>query len=595
MALTVCATPARRSWQVVALASGDSIEVMLVGDEHGHWLVDRSGNALRMNDDGKAEYVSAEQLDAIKTARKARVNQSNARRMAKISKTRAMAAAAETSARAKAIGQPTTVTGDKRGLVILVNFTDRKFKTAHDQELFDRRFNEEGYSDDGYVGSVHDYFYDQSYGKFNLTFDVVGPVSVSKSYSYYGSNASDGYDKYPAKLVIEALKLVDAQGVDFSKYDWDGDGEVDQIFIIYAGTGEAQSKMTKDIWPHEASLSLEETYNDGTGSQTIDGVTIDTYAMSCELSGNGKAGIIDGIGTACHEFAHCLGYADLYDTDYSGGWGMEYWDLMDGGEYTGPNNLGEVPPAFTSFERIWAGWMEPIVLDKPQYITDMPAINDEGVAYKIVNDAHPDEYYLLENRKAEKWDSYTACDGDNTANGLFITHVDYDQNVWEDNTPNDDPKHQRMTFVPGDNDYGSKTSYGTDKYIWKEEYPQAKGDLFGCTYKIAYIDEDGEVQESDKDSINTVFTDETSVDTLYNANTDGTHYLHKPVTDIVTSSDGLVSFTFMGGENPSGIETVTAKTDDALADEQTYNILGQHVDNNYKGIVIRGRKKFAKR
>ena len=43
---------------------------------------------------------------------------------------------------------------------------------------------------------------------------------------------------------------------------------------------------------------------------------------------------------------------------------MMYWDLMDGGSYNGPNDMGEVPAPFTSFERWWAGWMELTELDR---------------------------------------------------------------------------------------------------------------------------------------------------------------------------------------------------------------------------------------
>lgn len=40
-------------------------------------------------------------------------------------------------------------------------------------------------------------------------------------------------------MVAEACLWAHEQGFDFSKYDWDGDGEVDQVFVLYAGHGEA--------------------------------------------------------------------------------------------------------------------------------------------------------------------------------------------------------------------------------------------------------------------------------------------------------------------------------------------------------------------
>lgn len=521
-----CAPP-RKVWHTMQLADGRAIEVMLVGDEHGHWLVDRDGKSLSRGEDGNVHYLSEERLLQLKEKRNVRMRKSNSRRIARM-EARRTAASAKASANGihKVFGSPTAISGEKKGIVILVNYSDKSFTNT--REDFDRQFNEVGYNKNGHIGSVHDYFYDQSYGKFELTFDVVGPVTLSKTHSYYGQNDKDGNDKHPGEMVAEAIRLADEQGVDFSSYDWDGDGEVDQVFVIYAGTGEATSSIDNDIWPHEWSLSDANYYGDGPGAIEADGVTIDTYAVANERVSNK----MNSIGTACHEFSHCLGYADLYDVDYSGGQGMMNWDLLGAGSYNGPNDMGEVPAAFTSFERWWAGWIDLVELNSPQFICDMPAINDEPVAYVIYNDACKDEYYLLENRQARRWDSYTACNNDGTGHGMLILHVDYDKDVWENNGPNDDPKHQRMTYFPADDSYGSK-----DSGSYYATFSQLAGDPFPGKNKV------------------TSFTDTTTpAATLYNANTDKRKFMGKPITDI-EERNGLISFTFMGGiEAPSATE-----------------------------------------
>lgn len=538
--LTVAAfsVPAKRVWRTAQFANGTAIEVMLIGDENGHWYIDKDGKALAKDKDGKLYYLTAEQAEARKSTRIQRANKNNARRTSQ----RKSCQTETSNGKKKTFGVPTTLIGEKKGLVILVNFSDKAFLPKNTQDVFNERFNKEGYNAPGYIGSVHDYFHDQSYGLFDLSFDVIGPVTVSKSHSYYGSNDYYGDDQHPCELVIEALKLVD-NTVNFADYDWDGDGEVDQVFIIYAGTGEASSDIADDIWPHEWALSEGKARGDGSGAQVMDGVKIDTYAMSCEL---GDAKTIDGIGTACHEFSHCLGYADLYDTDYSGGQGMMSWDLMDSGSYNGPNNLGEVPAAFTSFERWWAGWLDFTELTSPTYITDMPALNDKPVAYKITNDAHKDEYYLLENRQAKGWDKYTAGNGNGTGHGMLILHVDYDKTTWQGNAPNDVVSRQRMTYFAADNSYGTQVSLGSGMKAYSATYAQLAGDPFPGT------------------SGNTAFTDDTRpAATLYNANVDGSKYMHKPVTDITESSDGLISFTFMGGiEVPdvTDVEDITSNS-----------------------------------
>lgn len=581
MAISVFCMPAKRVWRIVTLADGTTIEVMTVGDEHGHWLVDRKGKALRI-ENGEIEYIANEQMSNIKALRTERIVKSNARRMERIKRTRVLSKNAKkakqevlnakTSSARKTSEKTTSFIGQKRGLVILVNYSDLSFKKTNTLELFNRRFNEVGYSDNGYIGSVHDYFLDQSYGLFDLEFDVVGPVTVSKPYSYYGANDKDGNDKHAASMVIEAIKLADDNGIDFSIYDWDGDGEVDQVFVIYCGTGEAASYKENDIWPHEWSLSEARQYNDGTGALTLDGVKIDTYAVSCELA---NSSTIDGIGCACHEFSHCLGYADLYDIDYSGGQGMMYWDLLDGGSYNGPDNNGEIPAAYTSFERWWAGWLEPEILDSPQTITNMPAINDTAVAYKIINDAHPDEYYLLENRQAKKWDLYTGGKGDGSVHGMMILHVDYNEKEWTENAPNDDPNHQRMTFFPASNSYGTKTKR-SGEYYWSASFSQCQGHPFPGTKE------------------NTSFTDSTKpAATLYNKNTDGRYFMGKPITDI-KEENGLISFSFMMATDINAIisnENPTSK--------HIYNINGQYAGTDISalkpGIYIIGTRKFIKR
>lgn len=191
---------------------------------------------------------------------------------------------------------------------------------------------------------MSDYFRAQSGGQFLLTFDVVGPVTLSKEYKYYGENDSDGNDMRPEEMVVGACQLVDDE-VDFSKYDWDGDGEVDQVFILYAGHGEADYyyKDTDVVWPHEWELSA----SDKVQPITLDGVTINTYACSNEIN---LTGGLDGISTICHEFSHCLGYPDLYDTRYQGHFGMGEFDLMCSGT-SNDNGYTPLPTRATS-----AGW-----------------------------------------------------------------------------------------------------------------------------------------------------------------------------------------------------------------------------------------------
>ncbi len=563
VAQVVVAVPAKKGVvRTVALADGTQVELTLQGDEYAHWWRDASGNTYTIDGGGVASLLSKAEVNSMKAHRAGMMTERNKSRESRLKKLKA---------------EQAKFTGKKRGIVILVNFQDLEMASATPQEDFDRMFNEEGYSDDGHIGSVADYFRDQSYGELDIEFDVAGPVVVSEGYAYYGENVR-GNDKYPCTMVIEACRLVDEE-IDFAQYDWDDDGEVDQVFVVYAGYGENASGVSSNaIWPHEWELSEGERSGDGEGAITLDNVKIDTYAVSCELSGS-KGATLSGIGTACHEFSHCLGYPDFYDTSYSGGWGMEEWDLLDCGCYSGPGYNGEVPCGYTAYERWMAGWLEPIELTDGMEVSDVQPLNDAPEAYILYNDGHTDEYYILENRKSDRWFryliSYTA------PSGMLITHVDYSEREWENNTPNNVADHQRMTMFLANNEKGTyNTTYGY--------YSITRDQYMGHLYPY-----------ETNDSLTSLSTPEAS---LYNENLDGTLYMDKGIYDIALKDDGTMSFVCSTerpakdtGDDPMGIREVESVAHGA---RRIYNLSGQYVGSDLevlaKGIYVVDKQKIVK-
>ena len=497
-ALTASAVPAKPGLtKKITLSDGSQIVARLVGDEHGHYWLGQDGNAYKSMDGDIYQRVDAQQVKQRAALRRQAADQRRLRRLAP-----------------RKVGEVGSITGQKKGLIILVNFTDVNFQSDNNKALYERIANEENFSDGNFKGSMYDYFKAQSEGQFELTFDIVGPVTVSKNQAYYGSNDSNGNDNYPAKMVIEALQLVNSQ-VNFGNYDWDGDGEVEQVYVVYAGQGEADGGASSTIWPHEYDLNSAKSYGDGSGAQTLDGVKINTYACGGELNGSNN---IAGIGTMCHEFSHCLGYPDFYDTDYSGGQGMFMWDLMDSGSY---NDDGYRPAGYTSYERWVAGWKTPITLETTQSVTNMKALQDGGESYIIYNKGNNNEYYLLENRQKTGWD--TSLPGA----GLLILHVDYSSSVWASNQPNDDPSHQRMTWVAADNQYQYTTYQGTKYYTENG----AKNDPFPYG------------------SVNAFNKSTTPAAKFFNKNSDNTYYMDSSVENITQNSNGTISFNFVGISN----------------------------------------------
>ena len=500
LAMATFAVPAKPGLKrTLTLSDGNTISATLIGDEHAHYWLGADGKAYQSVGNNIYQSIDLQAVKQRAALRRAAANQRRLRRLAP-----------------RKIGEVGSITGKKKGLIILVNFTDVSFNASNNNALYKRIANEQNFSYGNFKGSMYDYFYAQSEGLFELTFDVVGPVTVSKAQSYYGGNDSDGNDQHPAAMVIEALKLVDSQ-VNFADYDWNNDKTVEQVYVVYAGQGEADGGADETIWPHEWTLSSASYYGDGSGTQTLDGVKIDTYACGGELNGDNN---IAGIGTMCHEFSHCLGYPDFYDTDYSGGQGMGYWDLMDSGSYNGD---GYQPAGYTSYERWVAGWKEPIELVNTQSITNMAALQTSGSkSYVIYNKANNNEYYLLENRQKTGWDASLP------GKGLLILHVDYNSTVWNNNAPNDDPSHQRMTWVAADNNY----QYTTDSDDSKSyTFAGMKNDPFPYG------------------TVNAFGKSTTPAASLYNNNSDGTKYLDSSVENITQNTDGTISFDFVGISN----------------------------------------------
>ena len=479
-------------WRTLTLTDGTTVEALLTGDEHAHYWLGSDGKAYRAvagSDDQLFETVDFGALSRQSLSRQQRLNEQRQRRI-----------------RRNVVGDRTNYSGQKRGLVVLVEFSDTKFQTSHNRALYQNICNQQGYtSTEGFKGSVRDYFSAQSYGAFDLTFDVVGPVAVSKSSRYYGANDDSGYDLYPGELTAAVCQAIDSQ-VNFANYDWDGDKEVDQVMIIYAGRGEADGGGSYTIWPHEWTLS-ESDYG---RKLQLDGVSIDTYAMANELRQSG----INGIGTICHEFSHCLGLPDFYDTINNRNYGLGAWSLMSNGNYNGSSF---VPAGYTSYERYCCGWLKPTELTATTTVGSMQPLSQSPEAYSISNEAYPNEFFLLENRQADGWDARLP------GRGLLVIHVDYDQSIWDSNVVN-------STLSASDARYYDVTANDHQRCTIVRASNQTGSNGIGDAYPY--------------NANNALTNTSTPAATLYHANSDGKKLLNIRLLNITQQADGSLSFNF---------------------------------------------------
>lgn len=564
------AIPAKKLQKVITLTNGTQVSVELRGDEYLSWWEGTDGTAYRTTatDENVFEAFDLEAQKPAAAARRARTEQGRVARLARVKNS---LKGADDKMRGLG-GDHITYKGVKKGLVVLVDFKNKKFADGHDLEYYKNVINGKDFSDEkeGYVGSVRDYFLAQSNGQFELDFDVVGPVTMSNNYGYYGYDGAYQKDEKVYEMIKEACDGIQDQ-VNLKDYDWDGDGEADQVFFLYAGLGQASGGSASTIWPHESELRYWPC-----GVLSYSTGKINTYACANELQPETQGSsryISAGIGTICHEFSHCLGFADMYDTTGGGGYGMSVFDVMDQGSY---NGNGFVPCNYTAFERIYAGWVEAIELESPATVKDMKSVSDYGRPFIMYNYKNTNEYFLLENRQNTGWDK-----GLYGSNGLLIVHVNYVPSRWANNSVNSSAeKIQCCTVVNAD---GSRdnTQYSL------------QGDLY--PYEVKGV------------TMNDEFTDDSEpAAKLYNKNSDNSYALGIPITQIKRSK-GSISFLVCGGEPSNvidntfngvvdGINGVTVA--DKTRDNRIYSIDGRYLGTDAsalgKGIYVVGGKKIVK-
>lgn len=350
--------------------------------------------------------------------------------------------------------------GSPKALVILVNFSDVQFATADSLTAFSNLLNQNGYSANGGTGSAKDYFHDASAGVFNPQFDVFGPVTLDNTMAYYGANDGSGNDVNPRQLIIDACNKASLAGLNFSQYDTDNDGFVDNVFVYYTGYNEAEGGSKNSIWPHKWRLS---NYN-----TKLNGKIIYNYACTSELRGNSGTNMC-GIGTFCHEFGHVLGLDDYYVTSGTDHHALSSWNVMDYGLYL---NSGCTPPTYCAYDRYFLKWLTPIQLtDSGSYTLDTLASSNKAYlisqtpnrTQSLANNVSSPEFFTFENRQKKGWDAYLS------GHGMIIYHINYNATTWASNGPNNDVNAMGVDIVEADGlvslaDNSNDPTLGGDPY-----------------------------------------------------------------------------------------------------------------------------------
>ena len=458
-------------------------------------------------------------------------------------------------------------TGSPKAPVLLVQFADVKFSSADPKRSFHDYMNAEGpltdydMAESRNYGSVRQYFNDMSKGAFTPQFDVIGPITVSKKSAYYGAGEKEGGTRIH-EMINEACTQAQAL-TDLSQYDANHDGLIDAVYIIYAGYSESMGgNSADDIWPKAGYIpsNVQKTFG------TVKAVR---YAISSELNYNPSYTFkeapykrICGVGLFCHEFSHTLGLPDTYSGLYEDNQEMEYWDLMDNGEYT---DIGYTPTPYTPWEKETMGWTKIDTLTEAAKVT-----LNEGDYRKIVSDVSK-EYLIVENFQKTGWAKKMR------GHGMLVYRIDYPYDkVNMSDFPNSKKGKPAITVVPADGllmssykVHGNNAPPTTLQPYSREEYLKSlEGDPYPGTSNVTEI---------------------------LSVQLNGSK-LEKPMYYINETTNGVITFNFLKKDIPAGIAPIVKENGDTT-DNRVFTIDGRFVGTTTnglpKGIYIINKKKVV--
>lgn len=270
--------------------------------------------------------------------------------------------------------------GNSELLVLMIQFSNDKFNSNDSNERIGNLF----FGDDLEYHSVKSFYSESSFDNLELTGDVLPIYTAKYNSSYYereyGDWASDA-------LIQEALLYYD-NTVDYSEFDSNDDGIIDNIVALYAKDYDYES----DVW-WAYNTNYEDPVEDDVPQLKLDNVFVNNYVWTSIEFLYDDDYLGNNIFTIVHELGHSFGLDDYYDYDEDIGpkGGLGGADLMD-------DTIGD----HNAFSKYLLGWVDPIIIDlsrvsEHEYSVD--SFVESGEFILITNDSSKgifSEYIIIE-------------------------------------------------------------------------------------------------------------------------------------------------------------------------------------------------------
>ncbi len=284
--------------------------------------------------------------------------------------------------------------GKHKMLVVLVETADSPWPSSHPPSRYEELIFSRS------TTSMREYYRENSYGLFDLSGEVIGPIRLPGRMSDYAYRRVGADGKRVRRLIERAVRAA-GKRTKLSSYDVfdtrgkkNKDGVIDHVMVLYAEKSGKHDGFSP-IWPHRGSMDAS------LGKQRLGSYTILNHGAR--------------LGVYVHEFGHDIGLPDLYDRDYSSH-GAGDWCTMASGSWIGQAKL---PAHLSAWAKSRLGWITPQVVSESRTSLRVPSSSERPFALKVpIGAVDSREYFLIENRRKIGFDKKLP------AQGLLIWHID---------------------------------------------------------------------------------------------------------------------------------------------------------------------------